>query len=150
MHLSSLLTAITATVAVGVTAVSAPDHTLASRQPDEPINYCYLTAFDDEISDGGALISDCQKLADSLKGTSHKEVDSRDRHYATYGTCTFVLKRSPYDSYNNTAVVGDQDVKDLVRASIERYSHEGHVKVRGLMRCNGGESYILWRIGPVS
>ncbi|KAK4121530.1 hypothetical protein N657DRAFT_577352 [Parathielavia appendiculata] len=96
------------------------------------INDCGDSTFENQSSGGSPRVADCWRLHDNIAGDGTWTVwGPNHRTLATYGTCAFGVT---CDSAGPTEI-GNGDIRDLVRDSINRFGGAGVVGAKGRMKC---------------
>ncbi|KAK4172746.1 putative necrosis-inducing factor-domain-containing protein [Triangularia setosa] len=160
MHATTILTAIlgAATLTQGApTALATPDASENSLNEAAAENIglvkrtdqCGHSTFTNIGNSNSPLVSDCERMANNLSGNGKWTITSFDvqKKLASYGTCAFRV--TPAQIWIGTTFVGDRDVKDLVRDSIQMFRRsDGRVGAEGKMECGDKfatpEDYKMW------
>ncbi|KAJ4369601.1 hypothetical protein N0V83_005363 [Neocucurbitaria cava] len=103
------------------------------------INDCGDSTFENQSSDGSPNISDCQQIATNIAGGGTWTVAVGQHQLVQYGTCAFGV--TPEDSLNY-AYIGNQDIIDVINASIQKFSYNGKVGAKGVMGCQSGQGEV--------
>ncbi|EAQ84340.1 predicted protein [Chaetomium globosum CBS 148.51] len=125
------------------TATSAP---LASEKRE--YNLCGDSTFVDESTGGSPLASDCEQLwRNNNQYPYHQLTLGVERPLVTWGTCAFSATAvvTPYLDGIWWTNIGDEDITDLVRDSISKFTRDGKVGARGTAECYD-DTAIDWRI----
>lgn len=126
----------TATIIATLLAATSAAPATQDTSPINPLmhNYCRHSSFNDQTSAGSAPVSDCLNLAKSIQNRgvpSWYEYTAHDvNKHVSYGNCTFDVK-SPTEA----AMVGNQDVIDLIHLSIDKFASNGKVSSKGKVPC---------------
>jgi hypothetical protein len=153
MQFTTTLSFLAAAFALGVQ--SAP---VANPQTENPLsgeatglakrtNECGNSSFENETSGGSPLIGDCLQLTNNLSGNGNWLLANlgQERQLASYGTCKFIAQAP----FVHAIHVGDRDVQDLIRDSVNKFGRDGRIGARGLMTCSEGannEGLVWWWI----
>ncbi|OAL05421.1 hypothetical protein IQ06DRAFT_68527 [Phaeosphaeriaceae sp. SRC1lsM3a] len=114
------------------TMASAAPTSLATNILSKRENRCENSTFENASSGGSPQIADCEQLARNIEGSGNWNLGCSQRTIATYGTCAFGAEGKYCFAH-----VGNEDVRDLIRDSIAKFSWEGKVGARGDMTCGG-------------
>lgn len=140
------------------TMASAAPTSLATNILSKRENRCENSTFENASSGGSPQIADCEQLARNIEGSGNwvsqvvlqvparkvrlllltpssfflQNLGCSQRTIATYGTCAFGAEGKYCFAH-----VGNEDVRDLIRDSIAKFSWEGKVGARGDMTCGG-------------
>lgn len=119
-------------------------------------DWCGDSTFVNQNSAASPLIADCMRIVDNLSvwsvGTNGKatwEVESFAKQHhqlVQYGTCAFgVQGNMGGDAY---FYVGNQDIIDIIRSSVEKFGAGGTVGAKGDMTCHAGSfpPTVTWGI----
>jgi hypothetical protein len=153
MQLTKSLTFLAAAFAVGVQ--SAP---VASPLTENPLsgeatglvkrtNECGASSFENETSGGSPWIADCLQLTNNLSGNGNWLLANfgQERQLASHASCKFIAQAP----FTQAIHVGDQDVQDLIRDSVNKFGRDGRIGARGIMTCAEGqnnEGNVWWWI----
>ncbi|OIW27963.1 hypothetical protein CONLIGDRAFT_634289 [Coniochaeta ligniaria NRRL 30616] len=112
------------------------------------INDCGDSIFYFQTSDSSPLSSDCLQIATNIAGGGSWEVETltgKHHQLVQYGTCAFGVTVSSSDLF---VYIGNQDIIDLIRESVDVFGDSGKVGARGRMRCQAGllEEWVNWDI----
>ncbi|KAK0665349.1 putative necrosis-inducing factor-domain-containing protein [Cercophora samala] len=125
----------------GAAAVAAPARNKrgngSSENPAQVLktrdNHCGASSFENRTSNGSPQVSDCWRIFNNIAGDGTWTINGfGHRTLATYGTCAFGVDTSAIWTY-----VGNEDIRDLIRDSINKYQWNGKVGSRGNMQCSG-------------
>jgi hypothetical protein len=110
------------------------------------INDCGNSSFENQSSGGSPLISDCQILAENIRGDGTWTTwGSGRRQLAQLGTCAFGVQVEGI-TLTTFYKVGNEDIRDLIFESINRFGWQGKVGAKGNMPCQPGDSHVEWAI----
>lgn len=125
-----------AAIIASLLAAAQCSPTLVARTND-----CGDSSFENQSSGGSPAVSDCQQLAANIVGTGTWTVsDSAGfTQLAQYGTCAFGVHPTSNGWY---ALIGNDDIRDLIYESISRYSWNGLVGAKGHMDCQSGKGAL--------
>ncbi|KAH6637326.1 putative necrosis-inducing factor-domain-containing protein [Chaetomium tenue] len=149
MKASVLSKVAVATAYFFATAVSAPlasETALASEK--RAFNLCEDSTFVDESSGGSPLASDCEQMwRNNNKWPFHELTLGVERRLLEWGTCAFSATAVATPILDNIwwTNIGDEDITDLVRDSISKFTRNGRVGARGRAQCYE-DTAIDWRI----
>ncbi|KAK2758804.1 hypothetical protein FQN54_003496 [Arachnomyces sp. PD_36] len=106
----------------------------------ESNDYCGDSSFENQTSGGSPLVSDCQQIITNIAGGGDWSLGMFQRKIAEHGTCAFGAQVD-----GTVSKVGNQDVIDLIQASIDQFQWNGLVGAQGEMNC--GYIYdVRWAI----
>ncbi|KAB8532537.1 hypothetical protein FH972_025482 [Carpinus fangiana] len=116
----------------------------------DSINDCGDSSFNNNSSDGSPTVADCQMIASNISGGGTWEVEQltpSQHQLVQYGTCAFGVQTD--DTSINGAYIGNQDIIDIINASIEQFEFNGLVGASGKMECqslqgNAGSAVVEW------
>lgn len=141
MKVPNLFTAMAVTLAA--TASSMPTNEVdprdASLQSDNSpalakrAGHCGSSTFASETSGGSPGVTDCIGLVESLSGGKTWKVGTTRIELKRNGNCRFMAVADA-----GGTKIGNEDVRDVVRDSIARFSGNGRIGARGEMSCAGG------------
>ncbi|KAK3291431.1 putative necrosis-inducing factor-domain-containing protein [Chaetomium fimeti] len=132
-----------ATASFFATATSIP---LVSEKRE--FNLCGHSSFIDDTSGGSPLASDCEQLwRNNNRYPFHKLTLGQERPLGTWGTCTFSAVAIVTPGLDGIwwTNIGDEDITDLVRDSISKFTRDGRVGAKGRADCYE-DTVIDWRI----
>ncbi|KAM0425546.1 hypothetical protein ACHAPT_009338 [Fusarium lateritium] len=141
MHFQFKLTLITAFLATA--AECAP----VSQNPDsneaiglvKRANLCGHSTFEGQTTSASPAITHCKRLSSNIRKGGSWSVGSSQRQLASYGSCAFgATLKGP----GSGCRVGNEDIMDIIKWSIDRFAWEGLVGSKGIMRC--GNCVIDW------
>ncbi|KAK4182421.1 putative necrosis-inducing factor-domain-containing protein, partial [Podospora australis] len=121
-------------------------HPLAKRA-----NHCGGSSFQGETTGGSPSVNDCNTLRNNIAGDGTWTQAGGFRELAKYGDCKFVIHNY---ANNNLFYVGNEDIRDIIRDSINQFQSGGRVGATGEMPCNHalsntGATTIRWYIHKV-
>lgn len=116
-------------------AAPAPSPDPAVIFARDSINDCGDSSFENETSGGSPDVDDCKKIASNIAGGGTWKVTATGGQHqlVQYGTCAFGIEAS--GSSLNTAYIGNQDIIDVINASIDKFQSDGKVGAKGDMVC---------------
>lgn len=148
MKITSLFTAMAVTLAASVTSMptgndidtSLDARTAVSDSTPESLifrrsGHCGMSSFAGETSTGSPKISDCVNLVEKFNPSKTYKIGTERKEMGRYGNCRFMAR-----AYSANTKLGNEDIRDLLRSSIDRYAKDGRVGARGSMHCAGGGS----------
>ncbi|KAK4178077.1 RF2-like protein [Triangularia setosa] len=107
-------------------------------------NQCGASTFENRGSGASPFVSDCEQIIRNLSGSGTWALNFQP-HYeiAKYGSCRFGIEWGQL--HRGTVLVGTDDVKDLIRDSINKFRRgDGRVGSRGIMPCGPQELAVVW------
>jgi len=110
-------------------------------------NYCGDSTFNG-LGYPWAYVSDCQQLAANIVGDGSWVIPGTNHWHgiASYGTCGFFAR----SGHANVAIsnIGNEDLRDLIRDSINKFQGNGVVGAQGGMPCKSGfgDIGVQWQI----
>jgi hypothetical protein len=147
MKVTSLFTAMAVTLAATVS--SMPVNDAAEAAPIDPraavsesdsssqlfkrAGHCGFSSFTSETSTGSPSVADCIRVVESLGSGKTWKIGRTRQELVRKGNCRFLAVADA----SNTKV-GNEDVRDVTRDSIARFSRDSRVGARGGMSCSGG------------
>ena len=118
----------------GSANVTNPVKAGAGAVTKRAINDCGDSTFENKSSGGSPTVADCWTLYNNIVGDGTWTVWGPDHHtIATYGSCAFGVTVAGIGWAN----IGNGDIRDLVRDSINKYQWNGLVGSKGYMLCQG-------------
>lgn len=113
-------------------------------------NHCGTSTFENRTSEASPTVADCIQLSNNIIGDGDWTKKSGGQNsIASYGTCTF---GGQFAVGGGNFRIGNEDIRDLIFDSIEKFQWNGLVGARGIMPCDvtshrGRTQYsILWAI----
>lgn len=122
-----------ASIAAPVVRSSNHDEITPDLTKRESNNYCGDSSFENETTGGSPSVSDCQKIMSNIAGGGDWYFGAFQRTLAEYGTCAFGA-----EVVGTSSKIGNQDVIDLIQASIDQFQWNGLVGAKGRMLCDWG------------
>ncbi|USP82119.1 hypothetical protein yc1106_09393 [Curvularia clavata] len=128
-------------VSLAAAAAAAPTSPATPSVLEKRDNLCGDSTFINNSSGGSPLIADCQTLFDRIAGNGGWWVSGQQSRVAAWGTCEFGART--LDGITNTRI-GNEDVRDLIRDSIARFSWQGKVGASGVVDCGSRGGAKTW------
>jgi len=125
-------------LAAPTSPVPASENPLVKR-----VNDCGGSTFENQSSGGSPTVADCRRLHDNIAGDgTWISNPNTQRTLATYGTCAFGVDNTGL----GIARIGNEDIRDLIRDSINRFQWNNLVGAKGRMTCQGptGDQTVTW------
>ncbi|KAF7967881.1 hypothetical protein HWV62_32820 [Athelia sp. TMB] len=118
-------------------ATMLPNANAAPTTPNRSVltsnNDCGDSSFVGETSGGSPLISDCQIIQKNIAGGGTWTTSAgAQRQLVQFGTCAFGITVIS----DGAAIVGNQDIIDLINSSIQLFGSGRRVAAKGAMPCN--------------
>jgi hypothetical protein len=107
-------------------------------------NTCGHSEFRNRTTGSSPLVSDCEVLRSNIAGDGRWTFTSftPNKELARFGSCRFVVNAN----FQGSAVVGNEDIRDVIRDSIAMFQSNGRVGAEGNMECTGND--VWWEIKP--
>ncbi|PPR05584.1 hypothetical protein CVT24_002785 [Panaeolus cyanescens] len=116
-------------------APQSPSITPLEHEARAWINNCGTSTFINQSSTASPLIKDCQQIVKNISGGGTWHVALiRQRQLVQYGTCAFGVQSGYIPTATNFRV-GNSDIIDLINDSIKKFSWNGKVGAKGVMKC---------------
>ncbi|KAB5566607.1 putative necrosis-inducing factor-domain-containing protein [Coniochaeta sp. 2T2.1] len=115
-----------------------------------PWNLCGISTFENKNSANSPLIDDCLHLADDVLALGNKGywyvLVKPYKALVHYGTCVFGLEGCC--GLDQTFYIGNKDVADIIRDSVQQFGVNGQIGAKGEMGCPSGNNppTVMWSI----
>lgn len=113
----------------------------SKRSLQKRTNTCGNSSFINKTSSGSPSSRDCLLLQDQQTYFPQKYTVNKSTSWVTlkyFGTCVFGVKSSA----NYAAYVGNEDISDLLRDSLAKFTANGKVGAEGTMPCQSNSPYV--------
>ncbi|KAK4171041.1 putative necrosis-inducing factor-domain-containing protein [Triangularia setosa] len=112
-------------------------------------NHCGASSFVGETSGGSPNAYDCMRLHDNIAGDGTWTRGQGIFELAKWGNCKFIVENLGGYLYN----IGNEDIRDLIRDSVNAFQRDGRVGATGVTDCaiwgGGGTNRVRWFIQRV-
>jgi hypothetical protein len=100
-------------------------------------DHCGPSSFANQTSDASPLVDDCIHLANNIIGDGTWTSNPLGhRQLAKYGTCVFGVEGGDGTIIIQAYKVGNEDIRDLIFDSINKFQSDGKVGSKGRMDCD--------------
>ncbi|KAI9167811.1 putative metal chaperone YciC [Paramyrothecium foliicola] len=128
--------------------ISENPATAIKRALNKRTGWCGNSSFENRTTTGSPFVGDCEALRDRMRANAESwgvavSVSGTYRAVASHGTCVFGAWTQ---TYPGTALVGNDDIADLVRDSIIQFRWFDKVGSRGEMDCEGKHSLFAFSL----